>query len=75
MRVATKTICGLYDGATTAELDGLSIRTAAATDRRGARVLAGWPPACWSTYIDKEVRGQDIHSFSQSVAAGPRAKV
>jgi ribonucleotide reductase alpha subunit len=29
MRVATKTISGLYDGATTAELDRLSIRTAA----------------------------------------------
>ena len=29
MRVATRTISGLYDGATTAELDELSIRTAA----------------------------------------------
>jgi ribonucleoside-diphosphate reductase alpha chain len=29
MRVATKTISGLYDGATTAELDRLSIQTAA----------------------------------------------
>src|SRR5688572_23128679 len=29
MRVATKTISGLYDGATTRELDELSIRTAA----------------------------------------------
>ena len=30
MRVATKTISGLYDGATTSELDELSIQTAAA---------------------------------------------
>src|SRR5690606_39731277 len=30
LRVATKTISGLYDGATTSELDQLSIRTAAA---------------------------------------------
>ena len=29
MRVATKTISGLYDGATTRELDQLSIQTAA----------------------------------------------
>ncbi len=29
LRVATKTISGLYDGATTAELDRLSIQTAA----------------------------------------------
>ena len=30
MRVATRTICGLCDGASTEELDALSIRTAAA---------------------------------------------
>ena len=30
LRVATKTISGLYDGATTRELDQLSIQTAAA---------------------------------------------
>ncbi len=69
MRVATKTISGLYDGATTAELDRLSIQTAAdmiATEpqysRLAARLLSG--------YIAKEVRGQGIASFSQSVAAG-----
>ncbi len=66
MRVATKTISGLYDGATTAELDRLSIQTAAemiATEpqysRLAARLLSG--------YIGKEVRGQGIASFSQSV--------
>jgi ribonucleoside-diphosphate reductase alpha chain len=67
LRVATRTICGLYDGATTAELDRLSIQTAAEMtgeepqySRLAARLLAG--------YIAKEVRGQGIASFSQSVA-------
>jgi len=72
LRVATKTISGLYDGATTQELDRLSIQTAAmliaeepAYSLLAARLLA--------TYIDKEVESQEIHSFSQSVAAGYRA--
>jgi ribonucleoside-diphosphate reductase alpha chain len=67
LRVATKTISGLYDGATTAELDRLSIQTAAEMtgeepqySRLAARLLSG--------YIAKEVRGQGIASFSQSVA-------
>ena len=65
-RVATRTINGLYDGATTAELDRLSIQTAAELvaeepeySRLAARLLA--------TYIDKEVRGHGIHSFSQAI--------
>jgi ribonucleoside-diphosphate reductase alpha chain len=69
MRVATRTISGLYDGATTAELDRLSIQTAAEMtgeepqySRLAARLLA--------TYIGKEVRGQGIASFSQSVSLG-----
>ena len=69
MRVATKTISGLYDGATTAELDRLSIQTAAEMiseepqySRLAARLLAG--------YIDKEVRGQGVATFSQSIALG-----
>ncbi|WP_375484984.1 ribonucleoside-diphosphate reductase subunit alpha [uncultured Jatrophihabitans sp.] len=69
MRVATRTISGLYDGATTAELDQLSIRTAAEMigeepqySRLAARLLAG--------FIDKEVRNQGVASFSQSVALG-----
>jgi ribonucleoside-diphosphate reductase alpha chain len=69
MRVATRTISGLYDGATTAELDRLSIRTAAEMigtepqySKLAARLLA--------SYIGKEVRGQGIASFSQSVALG-----
>ena len=46
MRIATKTISGLYDGATTKELDKLSIQTAASLifeepeySRLGARLL------------------------------------
>jgi ribonucleoside-diphosphate reductase alpha chain len=69
LRVATKTISGLYDGATTAELDRLSIQTAAEMiteepqySRLAARLL--------SSYIDKEVRGQGIASFSQSIGLG-----
>jgi ribonucleoside-diphosphate reductase alpha chain len=69
MRVATKTISGLYDGATTAELDRLSIQTAAEMigeepqySLLAARLLAG--------YIDKEVRNEGIASFSQSVGLG-----
>ena len=71
MRVATKTISGLYDGATTRELDQLSIQTAASLiveepqyARLAARLLA--------TYIEKEVRGQEIHAFSQSVSVAHR---
>ncbi len=71
MRVATKTISGLYDGATTRELDQLSIQTAAALiveepqyAKLAARLLA--------TTIDKEVRGQEIHAFSQSVVTAHR---
>ena len=74
MRVATKTISGLYDGATTRELDQLSIQTAAGAHRRGAASTRGSPRACSATYIDKEVRGQEIHAFSQSIAAGQRAR-
>ncbi|GAB4065036.1 ribonucleoside-diphosphate reductase subunit alpha [Angustibacter speluncae] len=66
MTIATRTISGLYDGATTAELDRLSIQTAAqmtATEpeysRLAARLLAN--------YVDKEVSGHQIASFSQAV--------
>ncbi|MEO5724716.1 MAG: ribonucleoside-diphosphate reductase subunit alpha [Ilumatobacteraceae bacterium] len=69
MRVATRTISGLCDGASTMELDELSIRTSAALvslepnySRLGARLLA--------TFVQKEVANQNIHSFSQSIEAG-----
>ncbi|HLA96123.1 MAG TPA: ribonucleotide reductase N-terminal alpha domain-containing protein, partial [Pyrinomonadaceae bacterium] len=71
MRIATKTISGLYDGATTKELDKLSIQTAAGLifeepeySRLGANLL--------NQYIEKEVRNLEIHSFSQSIAFGVR---
>jgi ribonucleoside-diphosphate reductase alpha chain len=69
MRVALKTIGGIFDGATTRELDELSIHTAAAFtaeepqySRLAARLLAA--------YIDKEVAGLGVHSFSQSILLG-----
>ncbi len=59
MRVAMRTIAGLHDGASTEELDRLSIQTAAALvvdepeySRLAARLLA--------TIIDKEVRNLGI---------------
>ena len=62
LRVATRTISGLHDGATTEDLDELSIRTAAALivdepnySKLAARLL--------STYLDKEVQLNDVHSF------------
>ncbi len=68
MRIATRTISGLYDGATTRELDQLSIQTAASLiaeepqySRLAARLLGA--------FIEKEVRNQNIMSFSQSVRA------
>ena len=69
LRVATKTISGLYDGATTRELDQLSIQTAAgliADEPQYARLAA----RLLATYVDKEVQNQDIHAFSQSIAVG-----
>src|SRR6187402_3740182 len=66
MRVALKTIAGLYDGASTRELDELSIRTAAsfmAEEPEYSQLAARLLGAC----IDKEVQGQGVHSFSQSI--------
>jgi ribonucleoside-diphosphate reductase alpha chain len=69
IRIASKTIGGLYNGATTKELDLLSIQTAASLiagepeySRLAARLL--------DAFIAKEVANQNIYSFSQSVAAG-----
>ena len=66
LRVATKTISGLYDGATTAEMDKLSIQTAAELigeepqySKLAARLL--------TAYVGKEVLGQGVESFSQSI--------
>ena len=69
MIVSTRTIAALADGATTQELDELSIRTAAGLiveepnySKLAARLL--------STYIDKEVRNQNAPWFSESVSLG-----
>ncbi len=71
LRIATKTISGLYDGATTKELDKLSIQTSASLifeepeySRLAGRLL--------NQYVEKEVRNQEIYSFSQSIAFGVR---
>ncbi|MGI5499768.1 ribonucleoside-diphosphate reductase subunit alpha [Lentzea sp. CA-135723] len=69
LRVATKTISGLYDGATTEELDKLSIQTAAALvseEPEYSKLAAGLLAA----FIEKEVRRTGIQSFSQSIALG-----
>jgi ribonucleoside-diphosphate reductase alpha chain len=69
MRVASRTIGGLYNGATTRELDSISIQTAASLiaeepeySKLAARLLLAT--------IVKEVAGQNIYSFSQSVELG-----
>jgi ribonucleoside-diphosphate reductase alpha chain len=69
MRIAVKTIGGLYDGSTTRELDQLNIQTAASLiaeepeySRLASRLLAG--------FIAKEVASQNIYSFSQSIEFG-----
>lgn len=74
IRVASKTIGGLFDGATTRELDAISIQTAAALiaeepeySRLAARLLLAT--------IEKEVAGQNIYSFSQSIETGHREGV
>ncbi len=71
LTVSTRTISALADGATTRELDELSIRTAAGliTEEPNYSKLAA---RMLSTYIDKEVRGQNIPWFSESIEAGWR---
>lgn len=69
LRVATKAISGLYDGASTKELDNLCIQTASLLigedpeySRLAARLLA--------TYVDEEVKSQKIGSFADSIQNG-----
>jgi ribonucleoside-diphosphate reductase alpha chain len=69
LKIAIKTVGGLYDGVPTRELDLLSIQTALgfmveepAYGKVAARLMAN--------FIDKEVTGQEIHSFSQSIQVG-----
>lgn len=72
LRVATKAISGLYDGASTKELDNLCIQTASLLigeepeySKLAARLL--------SIYVDEEVRSQKIQSFADSIAFGFQA--
>jgi len=69
LRIATKAISGLYDGASTKELDNLCIQTASLLigeepeySRLAARLLG--------VYIDEEVRSQKIQSFAHAVSFG-----
>ena len=69
MRVATKVISGLYDGASTKELDQLCIQTASLLiaeepdySKLSARLL--------SRYIDEEVQNQNINQFFSSIKHG-----
>jgi ribonucleoside-diphosphate reductase alpha chain len=66
IRVASKAISGLYDGATTSELDNLCIQTASLLigeepqySRLAGRLLA--------LYIEEEVSSQKIDSFPNSI--------
>ncbi len=72
MRVATKVISGLYDGASTKELDRLCIRTASlliAEDpdysKLSARLLA--------RYIHEEVENQGINNFFAAIKKAYKA--
>lgn len=72
MRVATKVISGLYDGASTQELDRLCIRTASLLmsedpdySKLSARLLA--------RYIQEEVENQKINNFFASIKASYKA--
>ena len=74
IRVASKTIGGLYDGATTRELDTISIDTAASLiaeepqySRLAARLLLAT--------IVKEVSALNLHSFSQAISYGQQEGV
>ncbi len=69
IRVASKTIGGLFNGATTRELDSISIQTSAALiaeepeySKLAARLL--------HETILKEVAGQNLYSFTQSMEMG-----
>ena len=69
LRVATKAISGLYDGATTKELDDLCIQMASLLigeepeySKLASRLLA--------MFVDEEVRAQKIKSFFDAIRFG-----
>jgi ribonucleoside-diphosphate reductase alpha chain len=74
LRVATKAISGLYDGASTKELDNLCISTASLLigeepeySKLAARLLA--------LFVDEEVRSQKVKSFADAVTFGYNASL
>jgi ribonucleoside-diphosphate reductase alpha chain len=74
LRVATKAISGLYDGASTKELDNLCISTASLLigEEPEYSKLAG---RLLGLYIDEEVRAQKIRSFSDAIQIGYQAQL
>lgn len=69
MRIATKAISGLYDGATTKELDELCIQTASmliSEDPEYSKIAS----RLLNRYIQEEVSLQNIQKFSDSVKIG-----
>jgi len=69
MKVATKVISGLYDGATTKELDKLCIQTASLLiiEEPNYSKLAS---RLMTRYIDEEVQNQNIRNFFESIKLG-----
>ena len=73
-KIATKTIGGLYNNASTVQIDNLSIETAIGLIIQdpeyavaAARILMN--------VINKEVEGQEIQSFSQSITHGYKNEI
>lgn len=73
-RVAIRAISGLYDGATTKELDDLCVQTASLLigeepqySALAARLLA--------TYVDEEVLGLGVRNFMESIEFGTKVGV
>lgn len=74
LRVATKAISGLYDGATTKELDDLCIQMASLLigeepeySKLASRLLA--------MFVEEEVRSQKIRSFADAIKVGFDSKL
>ena len=71
LRVAKKAISGLYDGATTRELDELCIQTASlliAEDPQYSKLAA----RLLNTYMEEELRQQKICSFFDCIKIGAK---
>ena len=74
MRVAAQVISGLYDGATTKELDKLCIQTASlliSEDPNYSKLAS----RLMSRYIDEEVQNQNIQNFFESIKTGYKNKL